>query len=258
MIENIDKSRLRWSIGTDRRGLSECFYKIQIPSVSSILSECVPDPDLEEFIKSVGEERAKIIMEAAAQRGTSMHTFIEQFMDVFSKNNDPSEALLETQKKSPALLIQQDIPENKIKEGLDMFYKYYHSEYPVKYKDVIGLEKPIHSEQYYFRGLADIVYKIAGCAAVTDFKTASSYIKKGTIKEKKYKLQLGAYSLALDEMLLLEGYSINEAHILCVNTKSEGLQDIGCSYNELNALKDEFKELSKMWHTNHGQAFLFN
>jgi len=83
---------------------------------------------------------------------------------------------------------------------------------------------------------------------VTDFKTSSDYIKKNSVKEYKYKCQLGGYCLALDEMFEEKGIVINAASILCVSTKSDILQEIECSGSELQEYKEKFKNLTIEWH----------
>ena len=73
-----DKENIRWI--KDERGLPSCYYRIKIPSVSTILSEMVPDPDFEQWVLRIGKEKAEQIMTVAANRGSSMHLFIENFI----------------------------------------------------------------------------------------------------------------------------------------------------------------------------------
>jgi len=250
-IENV-----KWSIG--ERGLYEAYYKLKIPSVSTILAECVPDPEYDAFVQAVGAEKAKKIMEAAGQRGTSMHAFIEHFIERTNETKDPSAVLLEIQKSVPALLKEQQIPEDKINEGLDLFYKFYYCEYANIYKNVYGIELSLYSSSAFYRGKLDIAYISGPFLNITDFKTSSEKIKKGSIKEKKYKLQLGGYAYALDEMLLLEGKSVNSCNILCINKKDDFIQNIVCEGDELEENKQEFKTLCIEWHKKNNQEFIFN
>jgi len=69
---NFDKNNIKWF--NNKYGLPECFYKIKVPSVSTILST-LPDPEYEKWIQEVGQEKVNEIMNLAAQRGTSMHFF---------------------------------------------------------------------------------------------------------------------------------------------------------------------------------------
>ena len=241
-----DSSRIRWVPG--KYGLPEAWYKLKVPSVTAIINDMIPDPDLDKWTKEVGEEKAKQIMEAAGHRGTAMHTFIENFMGVFKISSDPSEALKHTQSQSPLILEKEQIPTNKIDEGRNLFYKFYYSDYPIQYKEVIGLELGIYSQSLLYRGKLDIFYKdrLFG-PAVTDFKTSNGYIKKGSIKEIKHKNQLGAYANALDEMYNGK-VTINKASILCVNTNTDALQEISCDGKELQKYKEEFKTLCLEYH----------
>jgi CobQ-like glutamine amidotransferase family enzyme len=84
----------------------------------------------------------------------------------------------------------------------------------------------------------------------------NDYIKKGSVKELKYKCQLGGYSAALDEMYLEKGITIKRSSILCVSTKSEILQEIICEGKELEEYKERFKTLVKEWHIKNNQTYL--
>ena len=239
------------------RDLPEPFYRIKVPSVTTIISEMVCDPDFEAFIQSVGKERADQIMQAAAYKGTSMHTFIENFITHYHKTKDISEALKYTQVQSIEVLKKENIPEIKIKEGRELFYKFYYSEHVNKFLDLIGVEIGIYSPTYFYRGKLDIlhndsVFKIS----VTDLKSAGSYIKKGSVKELKYKLQLGAYALALEDMKKDSGLIVNKASVLCVTPTSDILQEIVIAGNELLKYKEEFKTLVKEYHIINKQEYL--
>jgi len=174
-----------------------------------------------------------------------------------AKTKDVSEALKHTQNVSPAILLKEGVPEYKIDEGRELFYKFYYSEFPQKYLNPIGTELGIYSQSLFFRGLVDIFYqdKIFG-PAVTDFKTSNGYIKKSSVKELKYKYQLGGYVLALEEMYKSKGLTIKRSSILCINTKTEGLQEIVCEAKELEHYKEEFKTLIKNYHIKNNQGYL--
>lgn len=242
----------------DKRGMPSAFAKIKVPSVTAIIGDSVPDPELEKWMLDVGKEKAEEIMKSASHRGTAMHAFIETFMNVYGKSKDVSEALLHAQRDVPPMLEKEEIPQNKIMEGLSLFYKFYYSGYPAEYSDIIGTEIPLYSKKSVFRGKADIFFKSRSFGhKVTDFKTSNGYISKGSVKEFKYKLQLGAYALALDEMLEEKGILVSTASILCVSTKSESLQEIECSGKELESFKQQFKTLSMEWHRNNNQGLIF-
>jgi len=245
-----DINNVKWLTGS--HGLPEAYYKLKVPSVSAILEQ-IPDPEFEAWIASMGKERVDEIMKQAGFRGTAMHAFIESFVNRYFKTKDVSEALTAAQSDTPSILEKEGVPLNKISEGRELFYKFYYSDFPVEYKELIGTEVPIHSKKLFYRGKADIIFKHRMFGPkVTDFKTSNGYIKKGSVKEYKYKCQLGGYSLALDEMFQEKNVIINAASILCINTKSDVLQEIECSGSELQEYKQNFKTLAIDWHKKNG------
>lgn len=185
--------------------------------------------------------------------------FLENFITTLHKSKDPSEALRISQSNSPKQLLKEGIPQNKIDEGRELFYKFYYSEFANTYDGLIQAELGIYSPIYFYRGKADVFYmdKIFG-PAVTDFKTSNGYIKKGSVKELKYKYQLGAYANALDEMYKSKGLVIKRSSILCVNTKTNNLQEVVCEGKELEKYKQEFKTIVKEWHIKNNQQYLIN
>lgn len=249
-----DRENIKWFNGS--HGLPEAYYKMKVPSVSAILS-LIPDPEFEAWVAGMGKERVDEIMKQAGYRGTAMHAFIEVFINTLFKTKDVSEALSTAQTTTPLLLQEQEVPNNKILEGRDLFYKFYYSDFPSEYSDLIGTELGIYSKRLFYRGKADILFKerVHG-PKVTDFKTSSGYIKKDSVKEYKYKCQLGGYCLALDEMFEEKGIIVNAASILCVNTKSDILQEIECSGTELLEYKEKFKTLVIQWHKINGSESL--
>jgi hypothetical protein len=254
MDDFFDLTKVKWVKG--HHDLPEAHYIFHVPSVSTILSE-VPDPELEAFIQNIGKEKADEIMKLAAFRGSATHIFIQQFIIKYSQNKDISEALKYTQEESPRLLEREQVPQNKIEEGRNLFYKFYYSDYSNRYLDVLAIELMIYSPLYYYRGKLDILYKdkLFGLS-ITDFKSASEKIKKDSAKEYKMKLQLGAYANAIEEMYKEKNIIVNNANILCINKRDDVIQEIMCSGTELQKMKDEFKTLVKSWHIKYNQQFL--
>jgi len=255
MVGQFDIRNVKWITGW--KGLPECYVKIKTPGVTSVINEMIPDPEMEEWVRKVGQAKVDEIMTNAGYRGTAMHLFIEKFITTFAKTKDPSEALRVTQTDSPPELVKEGIPQHKIDEGRELFYKFYYSEFSNKYENLISAELPIYSSSLFYRGILDVFYseRVFG-PSVTDFKTSNGYIKKGTVKELKYKYQLGGYAGALDEMYKDKGLVIKRASILCVNTKSEGLQEVVCEGKELQDFKERFKTLAIDWHKKNNQQYL--
>lgn len=253
-MENINLNKIKWF--KDKYGNSTAYYQLKIPGVTTIISELIEDPDLDKFIADVGEEKAKQIMEDAAHKGTSAHTFIENFLSELSKSKDPSKALKYTEQTSVKFLNEERIPIDKIDKGRDMFFNFYHSEYSSKFLDLLGLELSIHSPILFYRGKIDVLYKLnPEGIIVTDFKTSSKIIDVDSIKMLKYKRQLGAYALALEHLFQEKNLKVNKSSILNI-VKTDYIQEISCSGDELEEQKKEFENLVKTWHINNNQEYL--
>jgi len=255
MAFKFDLNNIKWIKGS--YGLPEAVLKLKVPSVTAVIGEMISDPEWDAFVAQVGKEKADQIMISAGNRGSAMHTFIEGFISTYSKTKDVSEALRVTQEQSIKSLQEEQIPNDKIEEGRDLFYKFYYSDYASQFNNLIALELPIYSPSLFYRGKLDILYKdkLFGLS-VTDFKSLSSKIKKGSIKELKYLYQLGAYAQALDEMYKEKELVINRASLLCVDKQSDILQEIELSGVKLQEFKEKFKTLVKEYHIKNNQEYL--
>jgi hypothetical protein len=252
---NFDLTQIKWIKGS--YGLPECVYKIKVPSVTQIINSEIPDPEYDEFVVSVGKEKAEKIMASAGNRGSSLHTFIEQFIVTYSKNKDVSAALRVTQEESPKLLKKELIPDDKIEEGRNLFYKFYYSDYANQFVDMLAMELPIYSTSLFYRGKLDIFYKdkLFGFS-ITDFKSSNGRIKKGSTKELKYFLQLGGYTSAIEEMYKEKGLIINRALILCIDKQSDILQELELNGTKLSEYKEKFKTITVEFHKKNNMEYL--
>ena len=146
----------------------------KLPSVTSILQVTKSDEDkaaLENWKQRVGHKEANRIKTEASSRGTSMHSYIEDFLrgrinDSFFESNE--------QYKNMA----KEIIEKGIKGKLE---------------EIFGIETTLHYPKKY-AGTADLVGVYQGKEAIIDFKQANKPKKVDYIKD--YFLQLGAYTLA--------------------------------------------------------------
>ena len=247
---------IKWQKGS--YGLPEAIIKIKVPSVSAIIGT-IPDPDWDEFVAKVGQEKAEQIMVSAGNRGSATHIFIENFIEKHSKTKDISEALKYTQIESPKILREDLIPEDKIEEGRNLFYKFYYSEYANQFSDLISIELGIYSPSLFYRGKLDVLYRdpLFGIC-LTDLKSSNGKIKKGSVKELKYFYQLGAYAQAFDEMYAEKNIKINKASILCIDKQSDILQEISLSGNKLIEYKEKFKTLAEEFHIRNNQEYLIS
>jgi len=146
----------------------------KLPSVTSVLKSTMSEEDkasLELWKERVGHAQANKIKNEASTRGTSMHSYIEDFLrgrinESFFENDE--------QYKNMA----KEIIEKGIKGKLDEIY---------------GMETTLHYPEKY-AGTADLVGVYQGQEAIIDFKQANKPKKIDYIQD--YFLQLGAYTLA--------------------------------------------------------------
>lgn len=254
------KRDVRWQSGW--KDLAEAWVKVKVPGVTTVISEMIPDPEIEKWKQDVGEEVAQRITEAAQHRGTAMHMFIENWLIEMKKTGDPSAALRHTQTATPPVLeTEEKVPEKKIHEGRNLFYKFLESDYAKNFTKLLGTETSIYSPKLFYRGKIDWLYEqnLYGLS-LSDFKTMSKPIIPGSRKEEGYKHQLGAYALALDQMLQEKNpgtsQRINYASIIGIHTKSNMVQNIFLQGPELEEYKSKFETIAREYHIKHGQKFL--
>ena len=145
------------------------------PSVTSILNLTKSDEDkasLEIWKQRVGYKEANRIKTDASRRGTSLHSYIEDYLkgrinDSFFESNE--------QHKNMAKVII----ENGIKGKLEEIY---------------GMEGTLINPNDKYAGTADLIGIYRGDETIIDFKQSNRPKKVDYIQD--YFLQLGAYTLA--------------------------------------------------------------
>jgi len=150
------------------------FNDIKLPSVTSILQSTKSEEDkasLENWMQRVGYVEAKRIKNEASNRGTSMHSYIEDFL-----KGRINESFFESNENYKNMA--KEIIEKGIKGKLEEIY---------------GIETTLHYPEKY-AGTADLVGVYQGKEAIIDFKQANKPKKVDYIQD--YFLQLGAYTLA--------------------------------------------------------------
>lgn len=230
------------------------YLKLKTPSITTIISDMIDDPEFEEWKKNVGEDAEKIL-KYCADRGTSMHVFCENFYPKYTETKSKPLSLEHTLIESPKILINEGILENSIIKGRDLFYKLYNSGITDKICDVKGTEIKLHSPKLFVRGALDILYVDNGKLYVSDFKNGSKPIITGSIKEMKYKVQLGGYAQMIEDKSN-GGIKVSGSSIICANTANTEVQEILLEGEELQFYKDTFSELAKGWHEKNNQGFL--
>ena len=146
----------------------------KLPSVTSILQATKSEEDkaaLENWKQRVGHKEANKIKTEASSRGTSMHSYIEDFL-----RGRINESFFESNEQY----------KNMAKEIIDKGIK-------GKLEEIFGMETTLRYPQKY-GGTADLVGVYLGKEAIIDFKQANKPKKVDYVQD--YFLQLGAYTLA--------------------------------------------------------------
>ena len=186
----------------------------KLPSVTSILQATKSEEDkaaLENWKQRVGINQANKIKTEASSRGTSMHSYIEDFLrgrinDSFFESNE--------QYKNMAKEIIAKGVNNKLDE-------------------IYGMEETIYYPEQY-AGTADLIGIYQGKDVIIDFKQSNKPKKTDYIQD--YFLQLGAYSLAHD---VVHGTKM-KAGIILLCTKDILFQEFKIEGAELEMYQNLF------------------
>ena len=146
----------------------------KLPSVTSILQATKSEEDkaaIKNWVSRVGSAEANRIKNEASNRGTSMHSYIENFL-----KGRINESFFESNEQY----------KNMAKEIIDKGIK-------GKLEEIYGIETTLRYPQKY-GGTADLVGVYLGKEAIIDFKQANKPKKVDYVQD--YFLQLGAYTLA--------------------------------------------------------------
>ena len=146
----------------------------KLPSVTTILSATKSEEEkaaLANWKERVGIKEANRIKTEASSRGTSMHSYIEDYL-----RGRINESFFESNEQY----------KNMAKEIIDKGIK-------GKLEEIFGMETTLRYPQKY-GGTADLVGIYLGKEAIIDFKQANKPKKVDYIQD--YFLQLGAYTLA--------------------------------------------------------------
>ena len=163
------------SVRSIEDGLRKYFLNdSKLPSVTSILKATKSEEEkasLENWKKRVGYAEANKIKNEASNRGTSMHSYLEDFL-----KGRANESFFESNEKYKNMA--KEIIEKGIRGKLEVIY---------------GMESTLHYPNKY-AGTADLIGIYQGKEAIIDFKQANKPKKVDYIQD--YFLQLGAYTLA--------------------------------------------------------------
>ena len=148
----------------------------KLPSVTSILQATKSEEDkasLENWKQRVGYTQANKIKNEASNRGTSMHSYIEDFL-----RGRINESFFESNEQ------YKNMAKEIIEKGING-----------RLEEIYGMEETLYYPKQY-AGTADMIAVFEGKDVVIDFKQSNKPKKIDYIQD--YFLQLGAYTLAHD------------------------------------------------------------
>jgi ATP-dependent exoDNAse (exonuclease V) beta subunit len=160
------------------------FYDTQTslyPSVTTVLS-VLNKEHIDKWRESVGEEEATRISEHAANRGTHLHSALEDYLQ-----NRPVQFPLDTKSKVKIMFNRL----RRILEDVD---------------NIVAQEVPLFSAALTVAGRCDCIAEYKGKLSVLDFKSTTKAKKKDWILA--YFLQATAYSLMFEELTGLKAEQI--------------------------------------------------
>jgi hypothetical protein len=146
-------------------------------SVTTILSQLSKDA-IQKWRNKIGEQEATKISTRASNRGTKLHTMMEDYVgnvEDFALNKMPTTT-------SMFLDIQPFVDLNL--------------------EEVYGIEYPLYSDRLRAAGTSDLICKYAGKNTILDYKTSSKYKKEEWIEN--YFIQSTAYSIMVKEIYDLD------------------------------------------------------
>jgi len=187
---------------------------ISYPSVTTILSATKSEEEkaaLANWISRVGVKESNKIKTEASSRGTSMHTYIEEFL-----RGRINESFFESNEQ------YKNMAKEIIEKGING-----------KLEEIYGMEETLYYPEQY-AGTADLIGVYQGKNVIIDFKQANKPKKTDYIQD--YFLQLGAYTLAHD---VVHGTKM-KAGIILLCTKDILFQEFKIEGAELEMYQNLF------------------
>ena len=199
---------------------------LKLPSVTTILDATRPQEKiqvLENWRRAVGHKKAQQITTDAANRGTRMHSYLEDYI---------KSGAMPKKGTNPYSWASYEMAKTVINEGLCHVTEYW------------GVEIPLYFPKIY-AGTTDCVGMHKGRESIIDFKQTNKPKKESWIDD--YKLQLVAYALAHNE---LYGTKIQKGVILmCVKPDLNESQELISQpqYQEFVIEGAEFGHWQQQW-----------
>ena len=198
----------------------------RVPSVTTILEVTKPQEKvqaLNEWRQRVGVEKAQAITTQAANRGTKMHTYLENWVRNGSIGQKPG---------NPFHLASYQMADSVVQQGL------------VNCQEFWGIEVPLYFPQVY-AGTTDCVGIHESCESIIDFKQTNRAKKREWIDD--YFLQLCAYAEAHNE---IHNTNIRKGVIMmCIKPKEDdnGMPAEPPIYQEFILEGTEFEKYRSLW-----------
>ena len=186
----------------------------KLPSVTTILSATKSEEEkaaLANWRERVGFKEANRIKTEASSRGTSMHSYIEDYL-----RGRINESFFESNEQ------YKNMAKEIIEKGIDN-----------KLDEIYGIEETLYYPEQY-AGTADLIGVYRGNDVVIDFKQSNKPKKTDYIQD--YFLQLGAYTLAHD---VVHGTKM-KAGIILLCTKDILFQEFKIEGAELEMYQNLF------------------
>ena len=186
----------------------------KLPSVTTILSATKSEEEkaaLANWRERVGYKEANRIKTEASSRGTSMHSYIEDYL-----RGRINESFFESNEQ------YKNMAKEIIEKGIDN-----------KLDEIYGIEETLYYPEQY-AGTADLIGVYKGNDVVIDFKQSNKPKKTDYIQD--YFLQLGAYTLAHD---IVHGTKM-KAGIILLCTKDILFQEFKIEGAELEMYQNLF------------------
>lgn len=193
----------------------------KVPSVTTILDKTKSTEAkeaLQKWRKAMGEQRAQQITTEAANRGTRMHAYLEQYILAGDMKPLPTNPYAHPSWYMAAEVILKGLP------NVDEFW---------------GVEVPLYYSGLY-AGTTDCIGVWKGKPAIMDFKQSNKVKKREYIGD--YFLQLAAYAAAHNEMHKTD----IKTGVILMAVQPKTPEDTP-QYLEFEVLEEEFAHWSDEW-----------
>lgn len=219
-----------------------------LPSVTTIIGTMSDKSGIEEWRKKVGEAKADQISKFSANRGTMMHTHIENYLSL-DFSIDKKTRLLESLKKTAEDGIAQGFSKEEMAVGRKLFYNFYLNNTFDRIRRVILQEGMLWSMNGGgYAGRTDNIYEDYDLLhVVSDFKTSKKPKKEEWIDG--YKCQGAAYFVAYAE---LYGVLPHRCEIWISNEEDSTPQIFTIHKPEVKKWYAIFMDMVKSYHKQYG------